>query len=363
MTAPPTSATTIPRATVSTHAAPGGRVLRVGPASALVEPRLLVVCAGLALAMTVLLTVSLSVGSFPVPLREVLPAALGRGSSDGDFIVRTLRLPRALTGMLVGAAFGLSGAIFQRLTRNVLASPDIIGITAGASAGAVLLIVLVGATSLTVSLGAFGGGLAAALGVFLLAWRDGITGDRLVLVGIGITAVLMSGVHYLLTRAHITDAARAQVWLTGSLNGRGWGEVGTVALALLLLAPVALACGRGLRSLQLGDDTARALGVRVDALRAVLVLTGVGLAAMATSAAGPIAFVALAAPPLARRLTATAGVALVPAALVGSCVVLAADLVAQHLLGGLPVGVATAMVGAPYLLFLLTRANRIGADG
>lgn len=168
---------------------------------------------------------------------------------------------------------------------------------------------------------------------------------------------------YLVTRARITDADRATVWLTGSLNGRGWEHVAPVGSALLVLVPIALALGRELRVLQLGDDAARGLGVRVDATRGALVLAGVGLAAVATASAGPIAFVALAAPPIAKRLTATGGLALVPAALTGACIVLAADLVAQHLMGGVPVGVATALVGAPYLLWLLSRANRLGADG
>lgn len=351
-----------------TRTAPGlargrRRAVRVGPWFTVVEPRVLLVCGGLALAAVLLLGLSLSLGDFPVPLSEVAPAALGHGSDQAGFIVRTLRLPRALTGALVGAAFGLSGAIFQRLTRNALASPDIIGITAGASAGAVLVIVLASAGHVGVTAGALGGGLLAAIVIYALAWNKGITGYRLVLVGIGITAALTSVIQFLLTRAEITEASQATVWLTGSLNGRGWNHVVPVGVAVLLLGPMALGAGRSLRILQLGDDAARGLGVRVDAARTWLILAAVGLAAVATASAGPIAFVALAAPPIAKRMGATGGLALVPAALVGACVVLAADLVAQHLMGGLPVGVATALVGAPYLLLLLSRANRIGSDG
>jgi iron complex transport system permease protein len=341
----------------------GRRPLRLGPASTAVEPRLLAVTAGLGLCVVALAAASLSIGAFAIPLREVAPAVLGRGTDDADFVVRALRLPRALTGVLVGAAFGLSGALFQRLTRNVLASPDVIGITSGASAGAVALIVVLGAGTAAVTAGALAGGLLTAAATYLLAWRRGVTGHRLVLVGIGATAILLSATDYLLTRADIGDAARATLWLTGSLNGRGWDHVVPVAAALGLVVPLALSQGRGLRALQLGDDAARALGVRVEAVRGVLVVAGVVLAAVATASAGPIAFVALAAPPLARRLTATGGVALVPAMLTGSAIVLAADLVAQHLLDGLPVGVATAMVGAPYLLLLLSRAHRVGSEG
>lgn len=341
----------------------GRRPLHVGPLSTVVEPRLLTVIGGLTALALGLLALSLSIGDFPIALAEVVPAVFGYGSEDADFIVRTLRLPRALTGVLVGAAFGLSGAVFQRITSNVLASPDIIGITAGASAGAVFLIIVAGASSVVVTFGALAGGLLTATAIYLLAWRNGITGYRLVLIGIGFTAALGSVVQFLLTRAEIDDATRATVWLTGSLNGRGWDHVVPVALALALLVPLTLSQGRGLRALQLGDDAARGLGVRADLTRTVLIVGAVLLAAVATASAGPIAFVALAAPPIAKRLAATGGVALVPAMLTGACIVMAADLVAQHLLGGLPVGVATALVGAPYLLFLLSRANRIGSDG
>jgi iron complex transport system permease protein len=172
--------------------------------------------------------------------------------------------------------------------------------------------------------GALAGGLVTAVAIYALAWRRGVTGYRLVLVGIGLTAALHSVTSYLLIRAQIDDAARATVWLTGSLNGRGWDHVVPVALALAVLVPLCLSQGRGLRALQLGDDAAQALGVPANTTRAVLILAAVLLAAVATASA---------------------------------------DLVAQHLMGGLPVGVATALVGAPYLLFLLSRANRIGADG
>ncbi len=346
-----------------TPLAGGRRAVSLGPLSTVVEPRLLVVVSGLALVLVGLLAAALSIGDFPIALDQVLPAALGRGGPDADFIVRTLRLPRALTGVLVGAAFGLSGSLFQRLSHNGLASPDLIGITAGASLGAVLVIVTGATLAVGVATGALLGAVATATAMYLLAWRRGVTGTRLVLVGIALTAVLTAGTQFLLTRADITDVGQATVWLTGSLNGRSWDHVVQVGVALAVVVPLTLANGRGLRTLQLGDEVARGLGVRVQATRTVLIALAVALAAIATAAAGPIGFVALCAGPIARRLTATGGVAMVPAMLVGACIVLGADLVAQHLLGGLPVGVATALVGAPYLLALLARANRIGSDG
>jgi iron complex transport system permease protein len=327
--------------------------------------RTVAVCVALASVAILAFAVGVSVGDFPIPLERVFPALVGLGDPDGDFIVRVLRLPRALTGLLVGAAFGMSGAIFQRLAGNPLASPDIIGVEAGAGAAAVMVIVLTGGSTAAVPLGALAGALLSALAVYALAYRRGVTGYRLVLVGIGVTAVLSSLTSYLLTRASITDAQRATVWLTGSLNGRGWEHVVPVGLALVVVVPAALSLGRRLRALQLGDDVARGLGVAVEPTRLALVVAGVTLAGVATASAGPIAFVALVAPQIARRLVGAGGIALVPAALAGACVVLLADLAARRLFAPveLPVGVVTSVVGAPYLLWLLARANRIGAAG
>jgi iron complex transport system permease protein len=320
----------------------------------------LVLAAGIALSFAI----SVSVGDFPIPLAEVVPAIFGFGSPDAHFIVQTLRLPRALTGLLVGAAFGLSGSIFQSLARNPLASPDIIGITAGASAAAVFIIVVLGGGGVLISIGSFAGALVTAVAIYFLAYRRGITAYRLVLVGIGVAAVLSSLTSYLLTRAQIWDAQRATVWLTGSLNGRGWEHVRPVGLALLLLAPLVAVLARPLKTLQLGDDAAKGLGVGVESYRRWLILAAVALAAVATASAGPVAFVAFVAPPIARRLTRTS-LTLLPAALVGGLLLLVSDLVARRVFAPteLPVGIITGIVGAPYLLWLLARANRVGRGG
>ncbi|WP_370247092.1 FecCD family ABC transporter permease [Nocardioides sp.] len=307
---------------------------------------------------------SITVGDFPVPLRSVPGAVLGTGPDDVVFIVRELRLPRALTAVLVGAAFGVSGAIFQGLARNPLASPDIIGITAGSSAAAVFLIVVAQATGTALALGALAGGLLTAVAIYLLAWRRGVASARLILVGIGVSAVLSAVTSYLLTRAEIYEAQQATVWLTGSLNARGWDHVRPVGLALLVLVPTALVLTRHLRVLQLGDDTARALGARVEQARLGLVLVAVGLASVATAAAGPVAFVAFVSAPIARRLVRTP-LTIVPAGLVGAVLVVLADLLARRAVAPteLPVGVVTGLVGAPYLIWLLARSHRIGSGG
>lgn len=321
---------------------------------------------GLALTVGVVVSfaVSVSVGDFPIPISEVVPAIFGFGNPDSDFIIRTLRLPRALTAVLVGAAFAFSGAIFQSLARNPLASPDIIGITAGASAAAVFIIIVVGGGGLLISLGAFLGALGTATVIYFLAYRHGISAYRLVLVGIGIAAVLNSVIWYLLTRAEIWEAQRATIWLTGSLNGRGWEHVRPVGLTMLALFPAVLLLARPLRILQLGDDAAKGLGAGVEKFRRYLILVAVALAAVATASAGPVAFVAFVAPPIARRLT-NSSLTLVPAALAGALLLLVSDLVARRAFAPteLPVGIITGLVGAPYLLWLLARANKVGSGG
>jgi iron complex transport system permease protein len=308
---------------------------------------------------------SLTVGDFPIPLTDVLATLVGRGDQATDFIVNTLRLPRGLVSLLVGAAFGLSGAIFQRLARNPLASPDIIGVNAGAAACAVLVIVLWNGTGDQVTWGALAGAVLTSAAVYLLAYRKGVTGYRLVLVGIGASAMLTSVTSYLMTRAEIYEAQRAMVWLTGSLNARTWDHVRPLVIALCVLVPLAVALARHLRVIDLGDDAARSLGVRVERVRAGMMLAAVALAAVGVASAGPIGFVALVSPQIARRLVGGSSAALLPSAAVGALLLTASDLAARRILAPdeLPVGIVTAVLGAPYLLFLLARANRIGSAG
>jgi iron complex transport system permease protein len=203
------------------------------------------------------------------------------------------------------------------------------------------------------------------MGVYLLAYSRGGTGYRLVLVGIGITSMLQSVVAYLLTRAEIQDAQQAAGWLTGSLNGRGWDDLRPIAWTLAVLAPCVLALARHLRTLELGDDAARGLGVRIEPVRRALLACGVGLAAVAVASSGPIAFVALVSPQIARRLIAERSLGLLPSAACGAFLLAVSDLVARRILAPteLPVGVVTAILGAPFLLWLLVRANKVGSTG
>ncbi len=340
-----------------------GRVVRTSWFSVRLDPRAITVCVALAAVTVAVGLWSISVGDFPIPISDVVSTLLGNPTEDSEFIVGTLRLPRVLVGAGVGAAFGMSGAIFQSLVRNPLGSPDIIGFTGGAALGAVVMIVYADATAFQVSAGAVLGGVLAAVVVYFLAWKRGVQAYRLVLVGIGAGFAITATIDYMITRAEINDVQRAAVWLTGSLNGRSWDEVRIVAVALAVLGPMAILMQRTLDRLDLGDDTAAGLGVNVGRAKLMLVLVGVGLAALGVAAAGPVAFVAFVSAPVARRLVNSPRACVVPAAFVGALVTVVADLAARRLLAPteLPVGIMTALIGAPYLLWLLTRQARTGA--
>jgi iron complex transport system permease protein len=287
-------------------------------------------------------------------------ATVRSGGGAYALVVNELRVPRIALGALVGAALGLAGALVQSVTRNPLASPDVIGVGHGAAAATVLAL----ATGVVASPGAMpavsvAGGLAAAALVYVLAWRRGMQASRFVLTGVGIGVALSAVVQLYLTDRELEAAEQVKLWLTGSLNGRGWEQAGPLGVVLLLCLPALVWASRALRPLGLDADTAAALGVRVQRTQLGLTVLGVVLAATATGAAGPIGFVALTAPQLARRLTRTPQLPLLGSALTGAVVLVGADLVARTLLPPLeiPVGALTSLVGGPYLLWLLGRGG------
>ncbi|GLY66472.1 FecCD family ABC transporter permease [Amycolatopsis taiwanensis] len=338
------------------------RSLRAGRFSLRYRPRALAVGAGCLLVTVIAGIVSLGSGDYPMSPAEVMQALTGNSSPADEFIVGQLRLPRLVAAMLTGAALALAGAVFQALVRNPLGSPDLLGVTQGAATGA-LATVAAGGNSAVLAGGAAAGGLAAGITIFLLAWRRGVHGYRLILVGIGVAAVLTGVNGYLLTRSQLTEAARAVLWLTGSLDGRGWPETLPLIVAMVPLVPVVLlGCGRGLRVLELADDTAYGLGVRVQRVRLVLLLSAVLLVSFAAATAGPVSFVALAAPQLARRMTGSPGPNLLPSLCTGAALLVIADWVGGHLVPGhqLPVGVVTGLLGGAYLVWLLAVERRAG---
>jgi iron complex transport system permease protein len=314
-------------------------------------------------AILVVLCLSLMVGRTFHPPADVLAVILGQDVPGASFTVGRLRLPRAVLAVLAGACFGLGGVTFQTMLRNPLASPDIIGISSGASAAAAFGIVILGLSGPAVSLLAIVAGLLVALVIYLLSYRGGVVGTRLILVGIGIAAMLTSLTDWVLSKAGQWDLQEALRWLTGSLNNSSWEQALPVLAALVVLGPVLLSRGGELRATQLGDDAAQALGVRVGRTRLIVVVAAVGLIAFATAASGPIAFVAFLSGPIAARIVGPGSSPLLPAAAVGALLVLVADLVGQFATGTrYPVGVVTGVLGAPYLLYLIIRVNRRGSS-
>jgi len=333
--------------------------VRVGPVSGVVRWRHLVVPIAAAAVLVLLSAVSLGRGDFPIGLGDVLRTLAGLGEKTQEFIVLELRAPRIVVGLLVGLALGIAGALFQTFARNPLASPDVLGITQGASVGAVAAIVLTGGSAIGVPLAALAGALVTGALLFVLTWRAGIDGYRLVLVGIALWSVMAALIDWLLTHAEIYDAAAAYVWITGSLNARTWDHAVPLVLSVAVLVPLALAAGRVLGVLQFGDDTARGLGVRLPLAQAAVVLIAVALVATSVAAAGPIAFVALVVPQIAVRLTGGSRPPLLASGLLGAVLVVGADLTTRTVIPqALPVGILTALIGAPCLLWLLVRGRR-----
>ena len=317
----------------------------------------------LAVSLIFVVAASLTIGSVGLSLAEVASSLVGNGDAQSTFVVVKLRLPRVIMCLLAGCAFGVAGALCQALFANPLASPDLIGITSGSSAAAVAAILLFDLSGFAVSAAALVGGLVVAGCVYVLAWRSGVSGHRFVVIGVAVAFVVHGLLGFLLTRADVRDAQSALVWMVGSVGGTRWIEVGVAAASIGLLLPCVALLAKPLRMLQLGDDTARALGLRVEGARAAVLVVAVALAAGATAAVGPIAFVAFVCGPIARRLFPGGGLALIGSGAVGAALVAAADLVAQHGVPGgvqLPVGIVTGLVGGPYLLWLLATQRAQG---
>ena len=345
---------------------PSRRALRIGSFSLVYRPLAVSVCVALTAALFVLICLSVGRGDYPISIPDVISVLFGGGTKTQNLIVFDLRLPRSLTALFIGMALAIAGAITQTIARNSLASPDILGITAGSSAAAVALIVLGGGGSfvgvfaaLGIPLAALAGGLLTAMVIYTLAWRKGVEGFRLILIGIGVNAMLVAATGWLLISADINDASRAQVWLNGSLNGATWNQMWPVAAAVVVVGGYAVIASFTMGALRLGEDNAASLGVRLQSSQAKLLLSSVALAAIATAAAGPVGFVALAAPQVAMRLVRSAGPPIVASALTGAVLVVGSDVIARTVLPvELPVGIVTSALGGPFLLYLLVRNNR-----
>lgn len=345
------------------------RVVRIGPTSWVIRPRMITtVACSLAIAVALFL-LSITISDYPVTPIDVLRILLGGGTRIENVVILDDAVPRAAVSVLVGFALGMSGALTQLIAQNPLATPDMLGITAGAGAAAVAAIAFgtgwgAWLAGLGVPTAALLGGLGTAALMYLLAWpgRKGnhaINPLRLVLIGVGITWVLQAATAYLLTRAEIRDVGRAQTWLVGSVANSSWPNVWPVAVAVGLAVIAVGVLGRQIDAMSLGTDLARALGVRTLAVSAAILLVAVIVAALAVSAAGPIAFVALLAPQIAMRITGSAVPTPVASGAIGAILVTGGDIACRTLLpAGLPVGIVTAAIGGPFLIYLMVSISR-----
>ncbi|MGX1759212.1 FecCD family ABC transporter permease [Streptomyces lydicus] len=323
-----------------------------------VRRTLLLALAGLVV-LGALVTVSVANGDMPLPPADAVKGLFGIGDSATVLVVQEFRAPRMVAAIVAGAGLAVAGALLQRLFRNPLASPDVMGVTGGASFGAVAMLAA-GASQALMPLAALGGGLLAAVLLGVFGWRAGVSVTRLVLVGLAVQAGLSAAVSFMVVRFPTELAGSALQWTTGSVYGRTWTEVWSAGGAMAVALLAAFVLQRRLAVLDLGDDSAGALGLRTHTARLQILVVAIVLASLAAALTGPVAFVALAVPHMVRFLAGppTAGT-LALSGLAGAVLLLASDLAAQYLLpvGGLPVGVVTATLGAPWLLVLMIRQS------
>lgn len=302
---------------------------------------------------------ALALGDQRLTLSQVHQALAkpGTGLAYIDTILWQLRLPRASLAVLVGAALAIAGTVSQTIMRNPLAEPGILGINAGAALAAVLVIVQLRAVSesllpwLT-----FAGACAMSATIYLLAWKQGTTSLRIILIGVGLSALAGAAASFISTFGDITAVQRAMIWLAGSLQDSRWAKVHLLGLWLILPVASVWICARGLNLIALGDDVAKGLGQRVHLMRGLMILAIATISGAAVAAAGLIAFVGLAAPHIARRLVGHRHEYLIPAAaLCGALMVVCADIIARRLMppAQLPTGLMTGFLGAPFFAWLL----------
>ena len=300
-------------------------------------------------------------GNTNYSLDVVIRVLRGENIQGANFAIATLRLPRMLSGLLVGIAFGIAGNTFQTMLRNPLASPDIIGVTSGSSVAAVFCILVLGLSGPAVSIISVISGLLVSMLIYLLSKDISFSGSRLILIGIGIQAMLQAAISFLLLKASQYDVPGAMRWLSGSLNGMTMKGIPTLFIVVMVFGIISLLFTKYLQVLELGDEFATTLGIRLNLVRIILILSAVFLIAFATSTTGPIAFVAFLAGPIASKIVGRGSSNVLASGLVGALLVLSSDMIGQYVFSTrFPVGVITGILGAPYMLFLLICINRRG---
>ena len=349
---------------------PGSRTLRRGTFSLRIQRRSLIMTLVLLAAALMVGWWNLISGSAMLGASDALAALLGTADEGTSRVILEWRAPRVVFTLLGGAALALAGAVFQSQTRNPLGSPDIIGFSAGAYTGALLVAVLGVSGVWATPFGAILGGTATGAVVYLLAWKRGVSGLRIILVGIGVSIFLGSLNTYLVTTLRLEAAMAVATWGAGSVNDITWSHVlpllGIGAVAL----PVMLANARNMQLMEMGDDAASGLGIQLERTRLIQFFCGIVLVALVTAAAGPIAFIALVAPQLALRLAgAAAGSShtgqLIPSAAMGALLLTLSDTIARAPLipVSLPVGVITLILGGAYLIWLLMSIGQTARKG
>lgn len=288
---------------------------------------------------------------------------LFHGETEGTFVITTLRLPRVIIGLLAGICFGLAGNIFQKLLRNPLASPDMLGISTGASVAAVFAILILQLSGLIVSLIAIIFGMLISLLIVLLSYHHGYSNNRLILIGIGMRAMLSAMISWMLIRTSEYDVGNALRWLSGSLNTVNMNDAFSLLIVTIIACVLIAIMNNGLSVMGLGEELPVSLGVNTKTLRISLVIVGLMLVAFATSITGPIASVSFLSGPIAGRILRNGKNNMAATACIGAILVLASDLIAQYGLSSrYPVGVVTGMLGAPYLLYLIFMMNKKGVQ-
>lgn len=317
----------------------------------------------LILLLVTIILVTLTNGAIKVSLNEVFTTMLGNGNELQNFVILQLRLPRLVTALLAGAAFALAGSIFQITLRNTLASPDIMGITSGASAAAVFATLILQTNETGTIIAAFLGGITVAAIIFSLSWKYGLSNYRFILTGVACAFTANGTINYLISRANIQEANSAFIWLVGNISSPSWQKVFLLAPVVTLTIIATKFLQKPLHIITLGEKTAKTLGVNTTKITIFSLTIGIVLATTATAFTGPIAFVALITAPIVRKLTQKPEVNLMCTILFGAIFVATADLLAQNLPNNLqlPVGLVTGLVGGPYLLWLIiSNKNKAG---
>lgn len=310
---------------------------------------------------------STGMGEMKINPLKVLQVLFGGGTNMEQLVIKNFRLPRIIVALMVGIGLAVAGGILQGMIRNPLASPDIIGITGGASVAVVAFLAIFSDdnNALTVSIewmpvAAFAGAAAIAFLVYLLAWKNGSSPIRLVLIGIGISTLTQALTNLMMILGPIHQASQANIWITGTVHGSNWDNVKIIVPWIILLSALAMIFARNLNIQELGDDVATGIGGAVQRHRFIMLMLSTGLIGGSVAFAGGIGFVGLMAPHIARRLVGSSFGALLPTAgLIGGILVMAADLIGRTLFSPLeiPAGVFTASIGAPYFIYLLFKTR------